>query len=81
MDSFYENLKLASFNVIYFTYDSYLSNNILNSLFSIIQVIQNLSMTICDGVIFLYKFISSYQFGKEEKFMKKYLSLFNILES
>ncbi len=54
MDSFYDNLKLASFNVIYFTYDSYLSNNILNSLFSIIQVIQNLSMTICDGVIFLY---------------------------
>ena len=50
MESFYNNLKLASFDVIYNIYDSYISNNILEIIFYIIQIIQNFSLTLSDGV-------------------------------
>ena len=50
METFYHNLKLASFDVIYNIYNPFISNNIIETVFFIIQIIQNLSMTICDGV-------------------------------
>lgn len=50
MESFYNNLKLASFDVIYNIYDSYISNNILEIIFYTIQIIQNFSLTLSDGV-------------------------------
>ncbi len=54
MDSFYKNLKLASFDVIYNIYNPHISNYIIEIVFVIIEVVQNLSMTICDGVIILF---------------------------
>ncbi len=54
MDSFYKNLKLASFDVIYNIYNPHISNYIIEIIFVIIEVVQNLSMTICDGVIILF---------------------------
>jgi hypothetical protein len=50
MESFYSKLKLASYDVIYNIYDPFISNDIIETVFFIIQIIQNLSMTICDGV-------------------------------
>lgn len=54
MDSFYKNLKLASFDVIYNIYNPHISNYIIEIIFVIIEVVQNLSMTISDGVIILF---------------------------
>lgn len=54
MDSFYKNLKLASFDVIYNIYNPHISNYIIEIVFVIIEVVQNLSMTISDGVIILF---------------------------
>lgn len=54
MDSFYKNLKLASFDVIYNIYNPHISNYIIEIIFVIIEVVQNLSMTICERVIILF---------------------------
>ena len=50
MNSFYKRLKLASFDVLYNIYDSYISKEILIILCDIIEIMQNLSITLCDGV-------------------------------
>ena len=54
MDSFYKNLKLASFDVIYNIYNPHISNYIIEIILVIIEVVQNLSMTICERVIILF---------------------------
>ena len=54
MDSFHKNLKFASFDVIYNIYNPHISNYIIEIIFVIIEVVQNLSMTICERVIILF---------------------------
>ena len=50
MNSFYKRLKLASFDVLYNIYYSYISKEIIIILFDLIEIMQNLSITLCDGV-------------------------------
>ena len=50
MNSFYKRIKLASFDVLYNIYESYISREIITILFDIIEIMQNLSITLCDGV-------------------------------
>ena len=46
MNSFYKRIKLASFDVLYNIYDSYISKEILIILCDIIEIMQNLSITL-----------------------------------
>ena len=58
MNSFYKRIKLASFDVLYNIYESYISREIITILFDIIEIMQNLSITICDGVKFYLNIIN-----------------------
>ena len=57
MNSFYKRIKLASFDVLYNIYDSYISKEILIILCDIIEIMQNLSINLCDGVKFYLNII------------------------
>ena len=60
MKSYFKNLKEANFDVIYNIYNLYTSNYIIEIIFIIIQVMQNLGMTLCDKVSYiLIKLVSS----------------------
>ena len=58
MNSFYKRIKLASFDVLYNIYDSYISKEILIILCDIIEIMQNLSINLCDGVKFYLNIIN-----------------------
>ena len=45
MNSFFQKIKESNFNVIYNVYSSYSSNYIIDIIFSIIEIFQNLSLT------------------------------------
>lgn len=45
MNPFFQKIKESNFNVIYNVYSSYSSNYIIDIIFSIIEIFQNLSLT------------------------------------
>ena len=57
MNSFYKRIKLASFDVLYNIYDSYISKEIIIILFDLIVIMQTLSINLCDGVKFYLNII------------------------
>lgn len=52
MKSFFKNLKYANFDVIYNIYNTSTLSNLTEVIFVIIEVIQNLSMILCDEVYY-----------------------------
>ena len=45
MNPFFQKIKESNFNLIYNVYSSYSSNYIIDIIFSIIEIFQNLSLT------------------------------------
>lgn len=57
MKSFYQKVKISNFDVIYNIYSHCISNNIIEIIFTLIEVTQCLSFTLSDGVKFLFIYI------------------------
>jgi len=50
MKFLFKNIKKANFDVIYNIYNTYSSNYLIEIIFIIIQIMQNLGLTLCDRV-------------------------------